>query len=265
MAAAAQTCFWKHPPAEQARFDCFDGKSRVCARCCVERCRTESPEWFAECAAAGHPTWPASLREAKPPAKLVVLESYWNRRLFNPSSVRGFLDALAPLAQPPLAIAHRYVESGRGLAHYARRPDGVLWTDRRAWDTPVFYLAFHGKPGSVVSVLDTIGEPALCRAFAGYGTENHLVYFAACGTLGGARGRAFARKFLRASGARAVFGYAKDVDWLESMLIDLLFLRRFYAAKNPWRELGAIARSVRRDLAPARRLGWTWVLRDGGD
>ena len=65
----------------------------------------------------------------------------------------------------------------------------------------------------------------------------NLVYFGACSVF---RGKA---------------GYATDVDWMESMLADLLFLRRFYADTDPWRNLEAIHASVLEDFAPARRLG----------
>jgi hypothetical protein len=85
------------------------------------------------------------------------------------------------------------------------------------------------------------------------------VYFAACGVLRGARGRAFARQFLRASGCRAVIGYSKPVDWVESLMVDLLFMKRFYADPQPWRNLARIVASVRRDLPLAGRLGWTIV------
>ena len=37
----------------------------------------------------------------KAPPKLVCLESYWNEKLFQTFSVKGFLDAMAPLAHPP--------------------------------------------------------------------------------------------------------------------------------------------------------------------
>ena len=55
------------------------------------------------------------------PPKLVCLESYWNERLFQTFSVKGFFEAMAPLVHPPLAIAHRFVDSGAGLEHYAKR------------------------------------------------------------------------------------------------------------------------------------------------
>jgi hypothetical protein len=195
------------------------------------------------------------------PPKLVCLESYWNARLFESTSVLGFLESLSPLLSPPLQVAHRFVESGRGLAHYTRYPDGVLWHEQQAWNAPVFYLAFHGAPGELRSVLECIGAEVLCDAFSGYGRGyRNLVYFGACSVLRGDEGRRFAIDFLRASGSRAVIGYTTDVDWMTSLVVDLLFLHRFYRDDDPWRNLERIFDSVVADFRPARDLGYTLVL-----
>ena len=101
-----------------------------------------------------------------------------------------------------------------------------------------------------------IGPAALCRAFAGWGKGyDNLVYFGACSVFKGKRGARFAREFLKSSGCRAVVGYITDVNWMDSMLTDLLFLRRFYADPRPWTNLRAIHESVLADFAPARTLG----------
>jgi len=199
----------------------------------------------------------------KAPAKLVCLETYWNEKLFESFSVKPFLDAMAPLVIPPLRVAHRFVESAQGLAYYARRPDGVMWRRADLFDVPVYYLAFHGKPGTVISLTDDIGAEPLVEAFAGYGRGyRSLVYFAACSVLRGARGERFAKTFLRKTGVRAVIGYTSRVDWMASLVADLLFLHRFYLDPSPWRNLRRIFRSVQRDYPRARRLGHLLITRD---
>src|SRR5882672_2647653 len=127
---------------------------------------------------------------------------------------------MAPLVRPPLAVAHRFVDSGAGLEHYAKR-GGVLWRQKDLFDAPVYYLAFHGVPGGVKSVLERIGPERLCETFAGYGAYRNLVYFACCNVLRGRKGAAFGRQFLRASGVRAVIGYTTTVDWMASLVADL--------------------------------------------
>ena len=260
MPGTHRDCFWGHRTTSAQRFPCIDGASVVCARCCVERCAVESPGHFASCAAAGHPTWPAVARGRGATRKLVCLESYWNDELLHTVSVRPFLEALRPTLRPPLVIAHRFVETGRGLAHYTQRPDGLLWRQRAAWDAPIYYLALHGAPGRLASVLDTIGSAALCDAFRGYGVRDCLVHFGACSVLRGRTGERFARDFLAASGCRAVVGYRADLEWMPSMHTDLLFFQRFYAHARPWAALRAIHDSVRRDFRPARGLGFALFL-----
>ena len=39
---------------------------------------------------------------------------------------------------------------------------------------------------------------------------------------------------------RAVIGYATTVDWMASLVADMLFLHRFYRNPSPWRNLKRI-------------------------
>jgi hypothetical protein len=193
------------------------------------------------------------------PRKLVCLESSWNESVFHPTSVKGFLDALGTLQDPPLQVAHRFIESARHLAHYTRQPSGSLWTDPHAWDTPIFYLAFHGSPGSIKSTLEPIDTATLCDAFAGYGGYDCLLYFSACSVLRGVQGRRLGRQLLTASGVHAIIGYTTDVKWMNSLVVDLLFLHRFYSHPEPWHALAEIFASVKRDFRPARAMGYTML------
>jgi len=177
--------------------------------------------------------------------------------------VKGFFEAMAPLAHPPLTVAHRFVESEAGLAYYAKRPDGLMWRSKEFFDTPVYYLAFHGRPGAVRSLLERIEADKLCEAFAGYGAAGYknLVYFACCNVLRGKTGARFARQFLKASGVKALIGYTTTVGWMDSLVCDMLFLHRFYSDPSPWKNLRRIFSSVQRDYPAARRLGYTLVMR----
>jgi hypothetical protein len=199
----------------------------------------------------------------KAPPKLVCLETYWNEKLFESFSVKPFFDAMAPLLRPPLMVAHRFVESEAGLAYYTRRPGGVMWRHAELFDAPVFYLAFHGKPGAVISLTGNIGAQPLIEAFEGYGRGyKNLVYFAACSMLRGVQGERFARELMSKTGVRAVIGYATRVDWMASLVADLLFLHRFYSHPSPWRNLRRIFNSVRRDYPRARALGHLLLTRE---
>jgi hypothetical protein len=182
--------------------------------------------------------------------------------VFQTYSVKGFFEAMAPLVQPPLTLAHRFVDSEAGLAYYTKRPDGLMWRSRELFDTPIYYLAFHGSPGSLIATAGKIGSAPLIEAFEGYGKGyRNLAYFACCNVLRGEKGRRFAREFLERSRMRAVIGYSRTVGWMASLVCDLLFLHRFYRDPAPWKNLRRIFNSVRRDYPAARRLGWTLVTR----
>lgn len=73
----------------------------------------------------------------KAPRKIVCLESYWDEQMFQHFSVKAFLDGMAPLVHPPLTVAHRFVDSGAGLAYYLRRPGGLMWREKELFDAPV--------------------------------------------------------------------------------------------------------------------------------
>jgi hypothetical protein len=201
------------------------------------------------------------------PRKLVCLETYWGdheTRLFRTPSVLPFFEGLARQLNPELRIAHRHMDSPRQLTAYTQFKKGLLWRDGETFDTPVYYLSFHGAPGRLRTALTRIGPAALVRAFAGWGKSyDNLVYFGACSVFKGKRGAAFAREFLRKTQCRAVVGYTTDIDWMESMLTDLLFLKRFYAHAKPWKNLRKIHDSVLADFAPARRLGHVLHIRGG--
>src|SRR4051812_50143123 len=115
----------------------------------------------------------------KAPRKLVCLESYWDEELFQQFSVKAFLDGMAPLVHPPLTVAHRFVDSGAGLAYYLRRPGGVMWRQKALFDAPVYYLAFHGGAAPGRAGTERIGAARLVDGFAWYGPggQRHRVYF----------------------------------------------------------------------------------------
>jgi hypothetical protein len=184
--------------------------------------------------------------------------------MFQDFSVKTFLEGMAPLAHPPLTVAHRFVDSAAGLAYYLRRPGGLMWRQKELFDAPVYYLAFHGRPASVRTVVERIEGEALMEAFAGYGENGYrnLVYFAACNVLRGKPGLEFAKTFVKKTRVQAVVGYATPVDWMASLVCDLLFLHRFYRDPAPWNNLRKIFNSVHRDYPAARRLKHILITRN---
>ncbi len=69
----------------------------------------------------------------------------------------------------------------------------------------------------------------------------------------------FGKKFLKISKTRAIIGYRKDIGWMDSLTVDLLFLYRFYTHADPWSHLSEIFLSVKQDFGPAERMGYTLI------
>ncbi len=248
------TCHWTHL-GNQPHFACHIDGTTVCARCCVERCRNEAPDAFAECQAADHPTWP---KRPSVPRKLVVIEGYWDdARVFDRASVGPFLQGLAGIV-PGLQIAHRRVN---GRVDFNRLVTRTLWKDEQAHDVPVYYLAFHGTRGRL-GIGNGLDIDALCTAFDGYGEQDHMLYFSSCSTFGGRWGDTYGRRLREAAGSKAVIGYGADVDWADSMLIDLHVLQRFFTADEPWAALADIESGVREKLSLANDLKWKMFTED---
>jgi len=67
------------------------------------------------------------------------------------------------------------------------------------------------------------------------------------------------REFPTATLVPAVIGYTTSVDWMASLVADMLFLHRFYSDASPWRNLKKVFASVQRDYPRARRLGHTLI------
>lgn len=255
-------CYYKHSPhATDILFTCYDKVNKVCPRCCVEVCPAEEPGLFSNCLAAGHPTWGGYRTPTMAPNKIICLESYWDSdKIFNNLTVKPFLEALKPLIRGSLQIGHRYVESIQGLKHYTQYPNGVLWNDVATFDNPFFYLAFHGFSTGIHSVLDEINSQVLYDAFNGFGVYPNVIYFSSCGVFKGVKGKAFANKFLKSSDNHAILGYTEDVDWIDSILIDLMFIERFYFDQNPWKNMKNIYDSIINDYKPASKLGFSLFL-----
>ena len=114
----------------------------------------------------------------------------------------------------------------------------------------LLYLGFHGEPG-VVWIggrrveIEQIAERLDGRA------KNTTVYFGTCSTVDVPAKRL--DKFLTKSGAKAVCGFTKDVDWLESAAFELLIIE----ALTRYRRMDAAENWLRKEyLSTVRRLGF---------
>jgi hypothetical protein len=89
----------------------------------------------------------------------------------------------------------------------------------------ILYLAFHGEPGKLfvgrrkkTINLDDVASVIGKRA------NGKIIHFGCCSTLNVSGWEL--RRFLRITGALAISGYQKDIDFLKSTLFDLLYFQQ---------------------------------------
>jgi len=146
---------------------------------------------------------------------IFCLETDWSEVGKSPS-VEPMLELLrrSPLAIP---FVHRNVVTVDALDHYTKK-----WSQRSHAKYPILYLAFHGIQGEVqmgdlrrkgarVS-LDSLEDALRGRC------DGRIIHFGCCQTLGVSQRRL--RQFIDETGALAVTGYEKDIDWVRSTFLD---------------------------------------------
>lgn len=123
-------------------------------------------------------------------------------------------------------VIHRDVATGAEFQAYMKE---WLKAKYRA-KYPLAYMAFHGFPGgfwagdteyTLDQFADLIGD--------GRAAER-IFYFGSCQTMNASDGDL--RRFCRRTGARAIVGYTRSVDWRESAAFDCLLLPRLSEMHN---------------------------------
>lgn len=185
-----------------------------------------------------------------------VLESDWNRDLRKPATVEPLFQFLDQSYRIP--SVHRHVGVITQLVHYLD-----TWCQARYQNYPILYLGFHGHPGTFECaqengrvVRHTLEELAgwlqgRCRG--------RYIHIAGCHTLNVPK-RSL-RAFLETTGAAAVSGFTKEIEWAGSGAFDLLLLT--HLQQRAFNRVGF--QLVERDLlaeAPglAERLGFKMMV-----
>ena len=187
---------------------------------------------------------------------IVCLESYWSYNIFNAFTMKPYLENIGWMVKKRIEIAHRFIDCGLGLRYYIN----VLMQEQIF--APVIYLSTHGNQlGNLeVSYEGEITPEELCEAFRGFGSYPVLVYFSSCDLLNGEKGKQFAQEFLKISGAVAVAGYKKEVNFIDAVIIDTMFLSRFFTVQDPFGNLSQIYESVKNDYRLANDSGFSLFL-----
>lgn len=151
-----------------------------------------------------------------PAAKLpgvFCLETSWNKRLDDKTSVQPILDLLQRTGHA--RYIHRDVGTPEELKHYLAK-----WRQAQYSVYSVLYFAFHGQRGSIEVgnrqvTLEELGEELRGKA------TNRAVVFGSCDTL---KTKKEVEAFKKVTKAKVVRGYTRPVAWLQSAAFELVML-----------------------------------------
>lgn len=166
---------------------------------------------------------------------IYCLEGIWHEDLREKSSVRPILELL----HSNQGIDHIYhsCATKEEIEFFIKK-----WTQRKYNKFPILYLAFHGEKNTILLgdnmtySLDDLAE--LLTGKCG----NSIIIFGSCSTL--AIRKNYLKKFLDRTGALAIGGYQKDVDWLPSVAFEMLILSEMQTNEYSKRGISSLENKV---------------------
>lgn len=198
-------------------------------------------------------------RNATEPKGVFCLEGDWNDLKHQSSSE----PALRLLTENPPYYApfiHRDVGTRPQFEYYVKK-----WLQAAHASYPILYLAFHGTSGTIQfgdlrKAESVISLDELELTLSGK-CKGRIVYFSSCDTLAENGNRL--RRFVRRTGALAVCGFRRYVDWLTSVAFDLLFLREAQFNAFTIAGMRAIEHRVQEEAGGlSKKLGFRMVIND---
>lgn len=178
------------------------------------------------------------------------LETPWDDDLRDASTVGPLLAVLEQ--RRVIKFIHRDVATRSELEHYLDR-----WLLKKYADYPIGYMAFHGHRGAIELAAEDYTLDQMGDAFSGRMT-GRMLYFGSCATV--RITEPAAKRFLRTTGATAVCGYTRSVDWIESASFDLNLIEALTRYARP----GAAFNHLERNHDKVcERVGFKWWTRSG--
>lgn len=173
-----------------------------------------------------------------------LLENYWSDSYSDVRSVEPVIKSLERAKSAK--VVHRQINDVEDLVK------GLLVLgQKRNKRYEIAYIACHGSPGAVQIGDDSRDLSSLADELPeGQVLDGKLVHFGSCSVL---RNRSQCRAFLDKTGAQAVSGFTKDVDWFESMAFELLMFQKFAT----YQRLGNFVNGMERDYGQlSKKLGF---------
>lgn len=150
------------------------------------------------------------------------LEGDWDDDIKSRQSIEPMLQLLTECGE--IAYIHRDVATRDELEHYLDR-----WFRRGMSSYRVGYLGFHGSRRTLHLGRDQITLDDLAELLADR-CAGKILYFGSCSTLAITDDDLI--EFCRATGARGVVGYTKNVDYIESVSFEMILLSELVRSAN---------------------------------
>ena len=144
-------------------------------------------------------------------------EGDWETRLDDKKSVLPLLDTLQRVEG--MRFIHRRIGTVPELDHYLKK-----WLQRGYDHYSIGQFGFHGAPGGIWIGEEWLSLEDLAEKIDGR-ADRRVVFFDSCKTLKVRDTRI--KKFLSDTGAKAVIGYTKDVEWIASAAFELMIFEAF--------------------------------------
>jgi hypothetical protein len=114
-------------------------------------------------------------------------------------------------------VIHRDVATQDEFKYYL-----VEWLKKKYARYPLAYFAFHGARGNLTIGKTILTLETLATMIGPQGASDRILYFGSCSTMAVAEDKL--KGFCRATGAKAIVGYTRRIDWLESAAFDCLLV-----------------------------------------
>lgn len=124
-------------------------------------------------------------------------------------------------------IIHRDVATGAEFRAYMKEWLKAKYLRR---NYTLAYLSFHGFPGGFWAGDTEFTLPQFAELIGKDKAKGRIFYFGSCQTMKVSDKQL--RDFCSQTGARAIVGYTRSVDWRESAAFDCLLLPRLLEMKN---------------------------------
>lgn len=145
---------------------------------------------------------------------IFCLEGDWNENLKHRSSILPALELLE--LNNDIQTIYKTCAS---YEEFKTRIEQILSDDRKYKYFEIIYLAFHGSKSNLYMGKERVSLKKIAESFENK-LQGKIIHIGSCKTLSDERE---AYCFLNKTGAKAIAGYSKNVDFISSTVTDILF------------------------------------------